>query len=180
MASPFVHRKMALAFYRLDVSRDGLVSQADLASLGQRVVEQLGLPQDAAQAAKIGRAFIGVWDAYGAPADKDGDKAVSFDEFAEAHEAFLKTRNARAQGVRVNRALCAALDRNGDGHVDATEYAAFLEPMGASAADAQTAFQHLDRNGDGLLSCEELAADLWAYWNADDRSAPGNWFFGSF
>jgi Ca2+-binding EF-hand superfamily protein len=180
MASPFVHRKMALAFYRLDVSKDGLVSQADLASLGQRVAERLGLPQDSAQAAEIGQAFLSVWEAYGAPADTDGDKAVSFDEFAAAHAAFLETPEARARGVRVNRALAAALDRDGDGHVDATEYAAFLRPLGASAAEARTAFRHLDRNGDGLLSCEELAADLWEYWNADDRSAPGNWFFGAF
>jgi hypothetical protein len=157
-----------------------LVSRADLTSLGQHVVEQLELPRDSAPAAEIAHAFLGVWEAYGAPADADGDGAVSFAEFAAAHEAFLETPDARARGVRVNRALAAALDRDGDGQVDATEYAAFLKPLGASAADARTAVRHLDRNGDGRLSCEELAADLWEYWNSDDRAAPGNWFFGSF
>src|SRR5215218_8322238 len=105
MASPFVHRKMALAFYRLDASQDGLVSRADLTSLGQRVAEQLALPRDSAPAAAIAHAFGGVWEAYGAPADGDGDGAVSFDEFAAAHAAFLAAPGARARGLRVNRAL---------------------------------------------------------------------------
>jgi Ca2+-binding EF-hand superfamily protein len=180
VVSPFVRRKMALGFYRLDASKDGLVSQEDLASLGQQVVEQLQIAQGSAQSAQIVQAFSNLWHAYGKAADKDGDNTISFDEFAEAHAAFLQTPDARARGVGVNAAVFAALDLNGDGQLDATEYAAFLKPMGVSTADAQTAFQHLDRDGDGFISREEAAADWWEYWNAEDRSAPGNWFYGSY
>jgi Ca2+-binding EF-hand superfamily protein len=74
----------------------------------------------------------------------------------------------------------AALDRDGDGKLDGREYEAFLTAMGVSREEAHTAFQHLDRNGDGTLSCDEMAADWWEYWNSEDRSAPGNWFYGSY
>jgi EF-hand domain pair len=180
MASPFVQRKMALGFYRLDVSKDGLVSQEDLASLGQQVVEQLHVAQGSPHSDRIVHAFISLWHAYGKPADKDGDNAISLDDFAEAHTAFLQTPDARARGVDVNAEVFAALDRNGDGKLDAHEYAALLKPMGISTEEAHTAFKHLDRNGDGSISCEEMASDWWEYWNSEDRAAPGNWFYGSY
>jgi Ca2+-binding EF-hand superfamily protein len=180
MGSPFVRRKMALGFYRLDPSKDGLVSQDDLATLGHQVAAQLQIAPGAAQADKIVQAFVHLWQAYGRAADKDGDNAISFEEFAAAQAAFLQTPNARELGVSINAAVFAALDLDDDGQIDAQEYAAFLKPMGVSSAEAQTAFAHLDRNGDGFLSREEAAADWWEYWNAADRTVPGNWFYGAY
>jgi Ca2+-binding EF-hand superfamily protein len=171
---------MALGFYRFDVTKDGLVGQDDAESLGQQVAEQLQLAQGSAQATQIVQAFVKLWEAYAKPADKDGDNVVSFDEFAQAHAAFLQTPNAREQGVGVNAAVFAALDTNGDGRLSLQEYAAFLKPLGVSTSEAETAFRHLDRDGDGFISDEELAEDWWEYWNSEDRSAPGNWFFGSY
>jgi hypothetical protein len=70
VVSPFVRRKMALGFYRLDLGKDGLVSQEDLANLGQQVVERLHTARGSAEAAKIAEAFSRVWQAYGKPGDK--------------------------------------------------------------------------------------------------------------
>jgi Ca2+-binding EF-hand superfamily protein len=180
MLSPFARRKMALGFYRLDPSKDGLVSQDDLASLGQQVVAQLQIAPGSAQADRVIQAFVNLWNAYGRSADKDGDNAISFEEFVEAQATFLQTPNAREVGVGINAAVFAALDLDNDGQIDAQEYTAFLRPMGVATSEAQTAFQHLDRNGDGFLSREEAAADWWEYWNAEDRTVPGNWFYGTF
>jgi hypothetical protein len=180
VVSPFVHRKLALGFYRLDLTKDGLLSQDDFESLGQHVAEQLQLAQGSAPAAQIGRAFMNLWEAYYQPADTDGDHAVSFDEFVAAHEARVQSPDARARGVGVNAAVFGALDTDSDGRLALPEYAAFLKALGVSTAEAETAFRHLDRDGDGFLSDEELAVDSWEYWNAEDRSAPGNWFLGSY
>jgi hypothetical protein len=180
VVSPFVRRKMALGFYRLDLGKDGLVSQDDLTDLAQHVSERLHIGSGSAEAATISAAFNKVWQAYGQPAAETGNNAISFDDFAAAHDAFLRIPDARARGIGVNAAVFAALDRNGDGKLNAHEYAAFLTAMGVSREDAQTAFQHLDRNGDGSLSCDEMAADWWEYWNSEDRAEPGNWFYGSY
>ena len=171
---------MALGFYRLDVDKDGLLRQDGFVSLGQQVAEQLRSADGSAHVDRSVQAFVNLWDVFGKPADTDKDNAVSFDEFARAHEEFLKNPHAREQGVGLDAMLFAALDANGDGQLTAREYAAFLQPMGVSTADAETAFQHLDRDGDGLISDDELAVDLWEYWNSEDRAAPGNWLFGAY
>jgi Ca2+-binding EF-hand superfamily protein len=180
LASPFVQRKMALGFYRLDLDKDGVLRQDDFARLGQQIAEQLQGAQGSAQTSQIVQGFIKVWEAYGKPADKDGDNAVTFDEFAEAYAAFRKSSHAREQDVGMTTLLFAAIDTNGDGRISAQEYAAYLKPMDVSAAEAEAAFLHLDRNGDGFISADELATASWEYWNSEDRSAPGNWFFGSY
>jgi Ca2+-binding EF-hand superfamily protein len=171
---------MALGFYRLDVDKDGMVRQDDFARIGQQVAKQFHAAEGSGQAAQIVQAFINLWEGYGRPADADGDNAVTFDEFAQAQAAFLQMPDAREQMVGMNTAFFAAVDTNGDGRLSAHEYGAFLKSMGVSSADAETAFQHLDRDGDGFISKEEFAVNSWEYWNSEDRSAPGNWFFGSY
>jgi Ca2+-binding EF-hand superfamily protein len=171
---------MALGFYRLDLDKDGVLRQDDFARLGQHIAEQLPGAQGSAPATQIVQGFINVWEAYGRPADKDGDDAVTFDDFAEAYEAFRQSPHAHEQDVEMTTPLFAAIDTNGDGRISAQEYAAYLKPMGVSAAEAETAFKHLDRDGDGFISGDELATASWEYWNSEDRSAPGNWFFGSY
>jgi len=170
---------MALGFYRLDLDKDGVLRQDDFARLGQQIAEQMQA-QGSARAAEIVQGFISVWEAYARPADKDGDNAVTFDEFAETYEAFRQNADAREQDVGLTTPLFSAIDTNGDGRISEQEYAAYLKPMGVSAAEAETAFQHLDRDSDGFISGDELAVASWEYWNSEDRSAPGNWFFGSY
>lgn len=170
---------MALGFYRFDLGKDGLVGEDDFTSLGQQVAEQLECAQGSAPATQIVQAFINLWQAYGKAADRNGDNTISFDDF-EARAAFLQTPAAREKAVGMNIALFAAIDTDGDGRLSMQEYAAFLKPIGISTAEAETAFQHLDRDGDGFISDDELAVDLWEYWHSDDRSAPGNWFFGAY
>ena len=86
---------------------------------------------------------------------------------------------AREQGVTYNKGLFDVLDLDGSGRIGVDEYAAFVQPLGVSGQDAHTAFSQLDRSGDGFLSRDEFAEDLFEYFQSDDRSARGNWFFGS-
>ena len=180
MSSPFVHRKRVLGFYFFDLSRDGTVTQNDFGTFGRRVAEQLKVPTGTAQYEKITGAFLAAWDAFGKPADKDNDNAITLSEFIDSYIAFLQHPDAKQMVLTVNATFFDAFDGNSDGKIDLAEYTAFLTPAGVSSQNADTAFKRLDRNGDGFISREEFASDWWEYWNSDDRAAPGNCFLGAF
>ncbi|MGH9387651.1 MAG: EF-hand domain-containing protein [Vicinamibacterales bacterium] len=180
MLSPFVRRKVALAFYRFDLTRNGLVSQDDLRTLGRRVAQQLNLPEYTIKHDKIVDAFLSLWASYGKAADANGDNAITLDEYLDAHEKFAQLPNSQDIGLQTNAVTFDAIDVDGDGKIGEREYVLFLKAQGVSANDAHEAFHHLDRDGDDVITREELAADWWEYWNSDDQAAPGNWFYGSF
>ncbi len=87
---------------------------------------------------------------------------------------------AKQRSLSTNAALFDTLDLDRDGKLDRNEFATHLNPLGTSQEDAYAAFEYLDRDGDGLVSPEELAEAQWEYWTAEDPSARGNWFYGSY
>jgi Ca2+-binding EF-hand superfamily protein len=180
MASPFLRRKIALGFYRLDLSKDGLVMLEDFEIYGRQVAEQLKLRPGSAEYEKTVRSFAGLWNAFGKAADTDGDGKISLEDFLETHSALQKQPNAREMVEAANAMIFDALDLNGDGKIDEHEYLTVLLPMGSSAEQSRQAFQRLDHNNNGFLSRAEFATALYEYWNSEDPAAVGNWFYGSY
>ena len=178
MLSPFRRRKNALIFYRWDQTKDGLLRADDIEAWGRGVAEHLNVAQGSPDYDKIMETYRQMWTFYFKPFDKDNDDALTLDDFFGNIVAFGDAE-ARAQGVDYNKGLFDVLDRDGDGRIGPDEYAAFVRPLGVSEQDARTAFGQLDRDGDGSLARDEFAEDLFEYFQSDDRSARGNWFFGS-
>jgi len=178
MASPFQRRKAALAFYRWDQTKDGVVRLADLELWGKEVAAHLNVPQGSPHYDKILDTYRQTWQAVFKPLDRDNDDALTLDEYAESFGVFLDPQGTE-QVIAGNRVLFDALDLDGDGRIGRHEYAAFVSPLGVTAQDARTAFTQLDRDGDGFIEREEFAQDLHDYFASDDRTAPANWFFGS-
>ncbi len=178
MASPFQHRKAALAFYRWDQTKDGVVRADDLEMWGKEVAVHLNIARGSPQYDKILETYRQTWQTVFKPLDKDNDNALTLEEYSASFGVFLDPQGTE-QVIAGNRSPFDALDLDGDGLIERNEYAAFVRPLGVAEQDARTAFSHLDRDGDGLIERDEFAQDLHDYFASDDRSAPANWFFGS-
>ena len=116
MASPFQQRKAALAFYRWDQTKDGLVRADDLELWGKQVAAHLNAAQDSPQHHRILETYRQMWQTVFQPFDRDGDNAVTFSEYLDAFGVFLDPQGTE-QVVAGNRALFDALDLDGDGKI---------------------------------------------------------------
>jgi Ca2+-binding EF-hand superfamily protein len=179
MVSPFQQRKGALAFYRWDRDKDGVVRADDIAQWGQGAAAHLNLAQGSPEYTQITDAYHRIWEFWLKPFDTDQDDALTLDDFLAQLVAFQDPQ-AYAQGIQANQELFDLLDRDADGRIGPDEYAAFVQPIGVSDEETQTAFSQLDRDGDGFIERDEFAADLLGYFQSDDRAERGNWFFGAY
>jgi len=181
MPSEFQKRKLALAFYKYDLSKDGILEAKDLELQGHKVADLLKVKQGDAEREKIVSAHKAVWDAYFKPGDTDGDNKVTLDEYAKAVEHYYSNPgNSHELALEVNKSVFDSIDLNGNGQIDSVEYAVFLISLGVSEADAKVAFERIDTNGDGYISRDEFAKNQVDYFLSDDPEAAANWFYGSY
>jgi len=181
MPSEFQKRKLALGFYKYDLSKDGIVEAKDLELLAHKVADLLKLKQGDAERKKIVSAYKAVWDAIFKPGDTNGDNKVTFEEYAKAGEHYYaNTYNSIESALELHKSVFDSIDLNGNGQIDSFEYGVFLMSLGISEADAKVAFERIDTNGDGYISREEFAKNQVDYFLSDDPEAPANWFYGSY
>ena len=178
MASPFQQRKVALAFYRWDQTKDGVVRADDLELWGKQVAAYLPVAQGSPHYDTILATYRQTWQTAFQPFDRDHDDAVTLDDYLAAFAVFQEPQSAE-QVIAANRALFDTLDLDGDGKIAPNEYVAFVRPAGVAEQEARMAFSLLDRDGDGFIAREEFAQDLYDYFTSDDRAAPANSFFGA-
>jgi len=86
MLSPFVQRKIALAFYKYDQSKNGLVEKEDVQLIAKRIAESFGFKEGDRKYHEIIETYSKAGNHYLASADKDGDVKVSLAEFLELRE----------------------------------------------------------------------------------------------
>lgn len=174
--SPFVQRKLALAFYRFDQSKDGLVKEDDFVQYGEKVAALLTVPKDSETYKKVCAAYMSFWNDYFEPSASDG--VVTLQAYIEATTRFAGMPQSEAMAKKGNAVIFDSIDLDGSGQISRAELVLFLQPMGVSEQDANVAFGHMDRDGDGHISREEFAQNLTDYYLSDDRESPGNWFYG--
>ena len=180
MLSEFQKRKITLAFYKFDTSKDGVVKLEDWDLLGKKVAELQGIKPGEANYQKITSAYRGAWDAFFKPADQDSDNKVTLEEYLNACDRLFQTPNAAETSMVSDRAVFDAIDLDGTGKIDVHEYAIYLKSLGLSEEDAKVAFSKLDLDSDGFISRDEFALNLFAYYQSDDPQAVANWFYGSY
>ena len=178
MLTPFLQRKVALAYYRWDQTKDGLVDGNDFELVGRKVAAALGPDDGSSEHDNIVNAYRGLWNNYLKAYNLDPGEALSLSAHLAGHEQFTQHPGAAEFAESTNRPIFTAIDRDGDGRIDQQEWAAFLGALGATEDEAEKAFRLLDRDGDGTVSTQELSVALFEYYNSDDPNSPGNGFFG--
>src|SRR5215217_6065149 len=123
--SPFLQRKMILAFYRFNVSKDGLLRAADFEQLAQQIAAELGLAADSPQYAQLLRGYTTIWDTYFKGCDSDGDGVITLADYLSAAEGMLARPQIRQEAQAANTPLFAALDLDRDGQITAAEFTVF-------------------------------------------------------
>lgn len=179
MLSPFIQRKIALAFYKYDQSKNGLLEKEDLVVVGKKIAESFGLKESDLKYQKIIETYAQAWDNYLAAADQDGDGKVSLIEFFEAREKMNPSQIAKNQ--EVNKLMFDCLDVDGNGTISFQEYEALLKAIGENNQEIiKRGFDNMDINKDGSISRDEYAKLRSGYFVSEDLEDPSKWFYGTF
>jgi Ca2+-binding EF-hand superfamily protein len=180
MARPFLQRKLALAFYAFDLTKDGLISQDDFEMFAKITAKDLGHEEGSDAYNKLRAIWIKCWEAFGKPADIDGSGDVTLAEWLRVNMHFMYLPIAKETLITYNSGIFDAMDANGNGSLSRREYAAFLKPYGLTAEEASIAFDKLDRDGSGVITRKEFAENAAEFFGSDDPQALGNWMIGRF
>ena len=111
--------------------------------------------------------------------DANGDRQITPDEFAAAAGRAIGDRPGFDAAVAAAaHSLVQVADRDGNGVLDAAEYARLAAAYGASTRQAAQAFAQLDLDRNGVLDTAELTQGISQFFTSPDPSAPGNLAFG--
>lgn len=173
-------RNIDAAFTVLDADADGVITSDDLTAIGTRVCEQLHIA-GSPQAAAILETYASWWEQLRSDCDADGDGRITRAEFAQAMltgggdpEAYY----GQQLGKQVSL-LADAMDADGDGFIEPTEYLALFGAAPSLDPEVvQAAFEHLDADGDGRISREEFKAGVAHLFLSSDQARPGTSILG--
>jgi Ca2+-binding EF-hand superfamily protein len=177
--SEFVKRKLAMAYYRFDHDKDGVVRESDFVHLGQEVVRLRGVEPGSVEADRIIEAHRGWWDAYFKGGDTDGDGQVTLEEYLAFVGAWVGGEpEALTHAIQGNQLVFDTIDGNSDGKLSLGEFSLYLQAYGLADDDATRAFGYLDLDGDGYISRAEFAKNMSEYYISEERPSASEWFFG--
>jgi len=180
--SEFVKRKLAMAYYRFDHDKDGLVTEGDFVHPGQeaarlRGVAWRGVEPGSAEADQIIEAHRGWWDAYFKGTDTDGDGQVTLEEYLDFVGAWVGSDpEAIPHAIQGNQLVFDTIDGNGDGKLSLDEFSLCLRTYGLADDNATRAFG--DLNLDGYISRAEFAKNMSEYYISEERPSASEWSFG--
>ena len=180
-------QKLTLKFELLDNDGNGTIEYDDFKRVLELLADIRGLAEDSADYAALEGTNRALWHALEDFCDANGDGRISLKEWLDYHSnalfyereflsvipGFDTTVEAMAEF------FYQLLDGDGDGEVSAQDYFEFCLAHGVEEAEAQANFMRLDLNGDGKLSKDEVQKLVAEFYQSEDPSAPGNWFFGS-
>ena len=179
MLSPFVQRKLALAFYKYDRSKNGLIEKEDLELIGKRIADSFGFKEGEPKYQKILDTYSKAWEYYLAAADRDGDGKVTLTDFLEARGKMESSQVVKNQ--EINKLMFDCLDVDGSGTISFKEYEVFLKALGETSEEIiKRGFESIDINKDGSISRDEYAKLRSDYGMSEDTEDASKWFFGSF
>ena len=166
-------------FAVVDTDGNGMWQPADYQLLTRRLCETFGRHPDSAAGRALAAAQEALFDIMLAHMDANGDCVISRDEFVAAvgpgighHSGFNAAVEAAAGS------LIQVADTDGNGVLDAAEYARLAAVYGAHADAADRAFGRLDQDRNGVLDAAELTLAIRQFFASRDPDAPGNVAFG--
>jgi hypothetical protein len=166
-------------FAVLDTDQNGAWELADYERLARRLCGSCGHALDSLAGQAIAAAQRTLFSALLAHMDANGDRQITPDEFAAAAGRAIGDRPGFDAAVAAAaHSLVQVADRDGNGVLDAAEYARLAAAYGASTRQAAQAFAQLDLDRNGVLDAAELTQGISQFFTSPDPSAPGNLAFG--
>ena len=134
---------------------------------------------DSAAARAVAAAQQDLFDAMLSHMDANDDAQISRDEFVTAVGLDITDRPRFEAAVdAAARSLIEVADTDGNGVLDAGEYARLATVYGARSDQAERAFGRLDQDRNGMLDAAELTAAITQFFASRDPRADGNVAFG--
>ena len=166
-------------FAVVDTDGNGVWQRADSLLLSRRLCETFGHAADSAAGLAVVTAQRALFDAMLAHMDANGDQEISRDEFVTAVGPGIAHRPGFDAAVgAAARSLIQVADTDGNGALDAGEYARLTAVYGARADEAGRAFGRLDQDRNGVLDVAELTLAISQFFASRDVGAQGNVAFG--
>jgi len=183
-------RKLEHMFRRIDADGDGVIGRDDFEGHAVALVGLRGIPAGTVAAEAIRGPITGWWERISMSITPDGVTGDSERCDLDAWLAFWRTwlaaimadaalggGPALEQMKATTVSTFAALDADGDGHVSAAEYDAWLSAWGRRVKGGRS-FEIMDEDGDGLLTRAQVVRLLKEFFLTNDPEAAGNHLFG--
>ncbi|MFS8096988.1 EF-hand domain-containing protein [Lentzea alba] len=173
-----LRHRIDATFAHYDVNGNGAIELADLYALANRLLQALGEPASSERGRELIETSDRFWDTLVEACDADRDGRITPQEYREAMAAvFVDVERFDDMFLEAAESLLAIVDANGDGHVEANEFAVLLKARGLSEAECATAFAHLDTDGDGTISLQEYVDAVHEYYTNPAEDTPGSWLY---
>ena len=172
-------KNVGSVFDRLDTDRDGYLTEDDLSALCRRVADLFGVT-DGQQRAEILGMYQPLWEQLRADCDSNGDGRITRQEFTTAFVSGLGDPRAyyqRALGPIVGR-IAQVMDQDGDGFIQADEYARVFAAHSMDEQLARAGFERLDADADGKISTAEFSDAVAQIYLSQDPADPGTAVMG--
>ncbi|MGH3205478.1 MAG: TerC family protein [Streptosporangiaceae bacterium] len=179
---PYGRREQAMLerrFAVVDTDGNGVWQRDDGRLLTRRLCETFGHAADSPAGRAVARAQQALFDAMLAYMDANDDAQISQDEFVTAVGLDIADRPGfdAAVGAAAS-SLIQVADADGNGVLDAAEYARLAAVYGARPDQAERAFSRLDQDRNGVLDTAELTTAISQFFASRDPRARGNLAFG--
>jgi Ca2+-binding EF-hand superfamily protein len=173
-----LQHRIDATFAHYDVNGNGVIELADVYALANRLLRAFGEPASSERGRQLVEAYDRFWEMLAAHCDADRDGHVSPEEYREAMIVMFVTGGPiEADFLEVVQELLALVDTDGDGRVDAGEFAVLLKARGLGEEECGVAFAHLDTDGDGAISVQEYVAAVRDYYTNPAQDTPGSWLY---
>ncbi len=173
-----LQHRIDATFAHYDVNGNGVIELADVYALADRLLRAFGEPASSERGRELVEAYDRFWELLAVHCDADRNGKVSPEEYREAMTVMFVTGGPiEADFLEVVQELLALVDTDGDGRVDAGEFAVLLKARGLGEDECGVAFAHLDTDGDGSISVQEYVTAVRDYYTNPAQDTPGSWLY---
>jgi Ca2+-binding EF-hand superfamily protein len=166
-------------FAVIDTDGNGVWQREDYQLLTRRLCETFGLAADSPAGHALASAQRVLYDTMLSHMDANHDQEISREEFVAGLRRAIKDRAGFEVAVgTAARTLIQVADQDGNGVLDAGEYAQLAAVYGADVEEAGQAFGRLDQDHNGVLDAAELTAAIGQFFASRDPGARGSVAFG--
>ncbi|MFC3453799.1 EF-hand domain-containing protein [Amycolatopsis speibonae] len=153
-------------FEKWDVNGNGTIEKSDLVAEASRIITAFEEDPASPQARAVRSAFEAMFEYLASKAGVGPSGSLDEEQFINVLETQV-FQGGDAGFDKVVRPTIAAIvglcDTDGDGEVNPSEFAKWLDAIGVERSAAKKAFSDIDANGNGKLTVNELVQAVRDY-----------------